>query len=271
MLSSLNFTYPNYYKPAKARRVSRACDECRKRKTKCIGLGHHCQTCIAKKVSCTFNFPSCKRGPKPKIRDTTLNTNNHYYSSPKETQSVYYPSPTSPAMSYISNDHFHLTPSLKDDQHSYFSLPPSSSNSLPVSPAETEFKTEPSIINTDRLLLNAYQRGDLAWLSDHQVLMLQQFFCQLNPENLLIDPNYLILGLFNTNVTPSFKYLFYSILTYTAYRHLPQIQLEFNDLYLSEDFYHTRSQLATQVSNGMHDTTDPFAMLNYSLVQLFAL
>ncbi|KAJ9070807.1 hypothetical protein DSO57_1003669 [Entomophthora muscae] len=69
----------------KARRVSRACDECRKRKTKCIGQGQHCQTCVAKNVACTFQFPSCKRGPKPKQQQAG------YFSLPISSSS-----PTSP-------------------------------------------------------------------------------------------------------------------------------------------------------------------------------
>ncbi|KAI0227993.1 Gypsy retrotransposon integrase-like protein 1, partial [Massospora cicadina] len=68
----------------KARRVSRACDECRKRKTKCIGQGQHCQACMAKKVACTFQFPTCKRGPKPKLQPS-------YFSLPASSSN-----PTSP-------------------------------------------------------------------------------------------------------------------------------------------------------------------------------
>lgn len=74
----------------KARRVSRACDECRKRKTKCIGQGQHCQTCVAKSVPCTFQFPSCKRGPKPKQQAG-------YFSLPPSSSSPTSPHERSPA------------------------------------------------------------------------------------------------------------------------------------------------------------------------------
>ncbi|KAI9295311.1 hypothetical protein K502DRAFT_291144, partial [Neoconidiobolus thromboides FSU 785] len=49
-----------------ARRISRACDECRKRKTRCLAEGNACQLCNSRNKLCTYEAPSFKRGPKPK-------------------------------------------------------------------------------------------------------------------------------------------------------------------------------------------------------------
>lgn len=47
----------------------RACDDCRIRKVKCIPTVSSCESCEKRRVSCTFDNPILKRGPKPRSKD----------------------------------------------------------------------------------------------------------------------------------------------------------------------------------------------------------
>ncbi|KXN67424.1 hypothetical protein CONCODRAFT_22309, partial [Conidiobolus coronatus NRRL 28638] len=47
-------------------RITRACDHCQLRKTKCDSTKPRCTQCIKRGDPCTFTTRVSKRGPKPK-------------------------------------------------------------------------------------------------------------------------------------------------------------------------------------------------------------
>lgn len=47
-------------------RITRACDHCQLRKTKCDSAKPRCSQCVKRNDPCTFTTKVCKRGPKPK-------------------------------------------------------------------------------------------------------------------------------------------------------------------------------------------------------------
>ncbi|KAJ7175176.1 fungal-specific transcription factor domain-containing protein [Mycena crocata] len=61
----------------KQRRLQRACDLCRQRKSRCDGsqmLGNRCTTCVDANLDCTYVDPAPKRGRKNHYVDGTANT-----------------------------------------------------------------------------------------------------------------------------------------------------------------------------------------------------
>jgi hypothetical protein len=55
----------NLVNPARTR-ITRACDHCQLRKTKCDSAKPRCSQCVKRNDPCTFTTRVCKRGPKPK-------------------------------------------------------------------------------------------------------------------------------------------------------------------------------------------------------------
>ncbi|KAK9692595.1 hypothetical protein K7432_014259 [Basidiobolus ranarum] len=88
---------PDPSKPTKRKRLTQACDTCRKKKVKCDGNRPSCSNCIRLKVPCTYLPSLKKRGPRQGQNDkveTTFNKAPDYLRSVASTENVAFASPS---------------------------------------------------------------------------------------------------------------------------------------------------------------------------------
>ncbi|KAJ3124156.1 hypothetical protein HK101_006187, partial [Irineochytrium annulatum] len=94
--------YQRHFPPAAKRtRGSRACDHCRKKRTKCSGgqpgnEARPCHACVSLKVACEFSSPSKRRGPQRRPNTPTDISPAPTSASPSSS------SASPPAFSYLS-------------------------------------------------------------------------------------------------------------------------------------------------------------------------
>lgn len=147
-------------------RITRACDHCQLRKTKCDSAKPRCSQCVKRGDPCTFNTRVSKRGPKPKrytqssypiknknnVQMSKKSTNVYPYPNyfPVDTrrfitsnyntkQSNYSQQPLTQGYNNITQDYSEF---LKSEDFISQVLPPiKTSSSLPSSPSSPSFPT----------------------------------------------------------------------------------------------------------------------------------
>jgi hypothetical protein len=213
-------------RPKGATRISKACDECKVRKTKCDG-NMSCSQCIKRNSKCSFDSPSKKRGPKTKSRMppnvSPASSFDHFASLPANIEipvslpvtSSFAPfysqpslSPNYPMVTFAAScmSSAAISPSFKYDTESIFpaikGMVSSEDLSGPLSPTYS-----PQSIG--QILASLYLNNPMSPVPQLQVQLLQLYFNYLHSSHPLISEDNFINSLKNYDgrSNPGFQHL----------------------------------------------------------------